>query len=493
MSAPPSPPRQQAYATQIDEANLPSGRCRYILLNPEIKGHRCACVGFTLNRSLPSVTCECGHLSCYHIKGAEQPTDKMQMDQLLRRVQLLEEQLDREKQGGLGSALRDVVNRLGDLEEQYERSKEELGQENRGIYRQITRVWQSVDQAGKREAALENRFAAYDERLDDYDNTMEKLRDRVMETDDAAIDLEERVDRLEDLEDLDMPAGRHRRMSSSDTELSKNLFRMTSRRRRPNESEPSDSMSVGHVERELATSTGSGTPSPVSAPWTVHVSLMPMISVAFPFEKDTNAYKRCLSRGLHRMIAVQGTDSVSFVEAVSTAFGSLLKGRPWVPLQARLCDAETLQGLPMLRPLDRVLIGNENYDMEFLRTHCAVCGPNGKLDSLYIAMESDTLSWHFLRRSPCYLTGLEDSWQYDPLLDHNDPFDEDDSMDEEDRPSAGDILQPLPSLKRTASEISRTPSFSSGSVAEGEGARKVPKTGPCIPVPLELRRRLETV
>lgn len=490
MSAHPSPPPGLAPLQDIDESKLPSGQCRYILLNPEIKGHRCGCVGFTLNRSIPGVACECGHLSCYHIKGPEQPPDQAQIEQLIRRVQVLEEQLDRENDGGLGSALGDVVRRLGDLEEQHEKSKEDFGQENRGIYRQITSVWQSIDQASKQQIEVHNRLTVYDERLDEHDNNTQKLEKRLMESDDAAIDLEERVDRLED---SNTPGPRHRRTSSSDSGQSKHMdLGLTLDRGRTTTREPAPTTTLTLARRVNNLPPQDKATSATAGPYTVHVSLMPMASVAFPFEKDTTAYKRCLSRGLHQMIAVQGMDSESFVGAISAAFGNLLQDRLWMPLQARLCEAETLLGLPMLRPLDSSLVNMKNYTQQFLSTHCAVCGPNGKLDSLYIAMQSDTFSWHFLRRSPCYLQGLEDSWNFDPLLDPNDPF-EDDSMHEGNRPSAGDILPPLQSLKRTASEISRTPSFTAGS-GEGASSRsKVARTGACVPVPPELRRRAEKV
>ncbi|KAI0538723.1 hypothetical protein GGR58DRAFT_467145 [Xylaria digitata] len=154
-------------------------------------------------------------------------------------------------------------------------------------------------------------------------------------------------------------------------------------------------------------------------PWAVHVSLMPTKTQPFPFEKDTNAYKRCLSRGLYQMVTVGGVDGESFNRAITIAFGNLLRGREWMPLQSRLCDAATLEGLPMLRPLDPTLIGRP-YDLEFLRQHCAVCNVSGKIESLYIAMVYDTFSWNFLRLSLCYLDGLEASWEYDPLLDYDD-------------------------------------------------------------------------
>ncbi|KAK7967360.1 uncharacterized protein PG986_001637 [Apiospora aurea] len=471
MSARTSPSPAQGTSTQSDEAPLPSGQCRYILLNPEIKGHRCACVGFTLNRALPSVMCECGHLSCYHIKEAEHPVDKALVEQLSQR--------------GLGSALGDTLKRLGQLEEQFEKSKDEITHESRGLYNQISRVWQTVDQLAKREAASNDRLAGHDGQLLKHSAEIQRIGGRLMETDDAAIELEERVDRLES--SYDNGDDVHCRSSDGAAQGPRSTAPVHMEQSSPRLASLGGSMSPGPLDRQHSEQPHEKTPA---SPWTVHVSLLPSSSQPFPFEKDTTAYKRCLSRGLHQMIAVPGTDSESFIQTVSRAFGDLLKGRIWVPLQARLCDAESLQGLPMLRPLDPSLVG-EKYDIDFLRTHCAVCGPNGKLDSLYIAMASDSISWHFLRRQPCYLEGLEDSWAYDEYLDPDDRFED---GEEKGRPSAGDILPTLPTLKRAASEMSRTPSFSSGSgVMESEGLRpKVARTT-CITVPVEIRRRVETV
>ncbi|KAK8065694.1 hypothetical protein PG997_012441 [Apiospora hydei] len=463
MSERTSPSPAQGTSTQADETPLPSGQCRYILLNPEIKGHRCACVGFTLNRALPSVMCECGHLSCYHIKETEHPVDKALVEQLSQRIR-----------------------RLGQLEEQSEKSKDEIAHESRGLYNQISRVWQTVDQLAKREAASNDRLAEHDGHLLKHSAEIQRIGGRLMETDDAAIELEERVDRLEASYD----SGDDVRCRNSDGAAqgpgSTTLVHMEQSSLRL-ASPGGGSMSPGALHHQHSGQPHEKMPA---SPWTVHVSLLPSSSQPFPFEKDTTAYKRCLSRGLHQMIAVPGTDSESFIQTVSRAFGDLLKGRVWVPLQARLCDAESLQGLPMLRPLDPSLVG-EKYDIDFLRTHCAVCGPNGKLDSLYIAMASDSISWHFLRRQPCYLEGLEDSWAFDEYLDPDDRFED---GEEKGRPSAGDILPTLPTLKRAASEMSRTPSFSSGSgVMESEGSRpKVARTT-CITVPVEIRRRVETV
>ncbi len=138
-----------------------------------------------------------------------------------------------------------------------------------------------------------------------------------------------------------------------------------------------------------------------------------------------------------------------------------------------------------------------SYDAEFLRRYCAVCDASGKIDSLYIALRHGSLSWHSIRRAPVVLEGLEECWYYDPILDQGQPFGDDDSdADDLARPSAGDIL-PFSSLKRTASEMSRSSSFgASAAVAaaataiEGEGSRpKVPRTYTSLPNPMEVRSR----
>lgn len=445
----PSSPRLSA-AAPVDEPRLPGGQCRYILLNPEIRGQRCGCVCFTLNRTLPPVICECGHSPCYHLKEAAQPVDAAALGHLSRRVQILEEQLDRESQGGLGCAVGDLVRRQVRLEEQVETRGEEAAQESRDLYQQISRVWQSIEQTSSRQGSLERRLAEADRRVARYEEQIRRFEDRLLEWDDTAMELEERVDSLEGCE----------RQARAQPSL-------------PSTPAPERSQEPG---TEVA---APPSPRPVER-WTVHVSLLPNASQAFPFEKDTTAYMRCLSRGLHQMVAVQGTDSESFTAAVTAAFADVLKGRAWVPLQAQLCDAASLQGLPMLRQLDASLLGN-GYDVDFLRRHCAVCGPGGRLDSLYIAMARDTFSWHSLRRLRPYMDGLEGSWAYDGLLDHGDHPAVEEAR-EGLHPPAGEILPVLPSLKRVAPETSE---------AEGSKAKAARKT--LIPAPLEVRRRIETV
>ena len=446
----PSSPRRPATAP-VTEPRLPGGQCRYILLNPEIRGQRCGCVCFTLNRTLPFVICECGHLPCYHLKEAVQPADAAALGHLSRRIQILEKQLDRESRGGLGCAVGDLVRRQVHLEEQVEMRGEDVAQESRKIYQQISRVWESIKQADSRQESLERRLAEVDRRLARYEGHIQRFEDRLLEYDDAARELEERsVDSLDG----------HERQTRA-------------------QSNPSTTPTSGR-RHESGTEIAPGSPQRPPEHWTVHISLLPSASQAFPFEKDTTAYMRCLSRGLHQMVVVQGRDSESFTTAVTATFADVLQGRPWVPLQARLCGAASLQGLPMLRQLEDSLLGN-GYDVDFLRRHCALGGPGGRLDSLYIAMARDTLSWHFLRRSRPYLDGLENSWAYDELLDHGE-HPQVEEVREGHHPPVSEILPALPSLKRTAPKTS-----------EAEGSKTKVARKSCIPAPLEVRRHVETV
>jgi hypothetical protein len=164
----------------------------------------------------------------------------------------------------------------------------------------------------------------------------------------------------------------------------------------------------------------------VSGSWTAHVSLLPCTSQPFPFDKDSSAYKRALSRGLHRTITIPGPDSRSFTKAISSEFAPFLKGQYWMPLMAKIRDTENLLALRQLLPTQLM---ESLYDLEFLKRNCATLGKDGNILDLYIAMRYEDFSWAQLRRLPPVIGGLEASWEYDPLLDG--PRDPDDQLKQE--------------------------------------------------------------
>lgn len=513
-SSPRSPPQASAATTPVDEANMPKGHCRYILLLPEIRGQRCACVGFTLNKGIPGATCDCGHLACFHNKEPEASSEQQrsEIDVLRKRLQKLEDQLS----NGHEDLLESVVSRIHSVEDHLDKSREEFENQIKGTYRNVSISWQSINALERRSTQQDDVIRQLTTKLSDYDEQLDRLHAGQMELRDADIGLEERIENLTDMieEDDEVYSARprerqQRRRSTSDA--SRPNFPLGvggavvegSRRPHPSaDPSPDEPARGGMFAYDGCVTLPTPKPHPASArstgAWTVHISLLPHALVPMPFERNTNAYQRCLSRGLHQMVAVHGRDAESFERAVEKAFGSFLKGRPWMPLQAKLCDAEQLQGLPMLRQLDSHLI-DSRYDHEFIRNHCAVCDNSGMIDSLYIAMRHHTISWHTLRHSPVFMEGLEDAWAYDHLLD-NDPFRGNMTIDDRKRPAAGDItaLPTIqPSLKRPHAEMAS--SSSAGSAVsptvesdEARAKRTCPAPPPTASTIVEMRRRLET-
>ena len=488
-----SPPRREKARGDGDggeDSHLPKGDCRYILLHPEFKGLRCACVGFALNRAIPGSTCDCGHQACYHVPEKEAGTvERHEFEALKDKVNLLENELSRERHGGRGG----LVERLSRLEELVDSRKTENDIEVKNLYRGIGGLWQNV-------GTLNKRIPYYDDHIEGLVDDVHRIRNRLIEIDDASMRVEDRVEALESASSPPTATFKSRRRKAStppsvqvdplrdDAIASEEIVAGSEVPLRIMTSEEPP-----HIQsfRERVASVGSG-----SQAWTVHISFLPTLSQPFPFEKDTAAYKRCLSRGLHRVIAIQDSDSASFIAAVNENFAEILRGRPWQPLVAKICDAKILRGLPMLRQLDDWLIGSD-YNYEFLQKHCAVIDEVGKILDTYIAMSEDSISWDELKTVHTFMDGLEASWTYDSLLDGpykestgNDVTGQDASSGTpEKRPAAGDILPSWSSTstrtKRKESEISRTASFGSR-----DGDNKRPKMRRPTTASVELVGRL---
>jgi hypothetical protein len=413
------------------------------------------------------------------------------MDILMQRIRALEERMSRDSQlvkEREEDANQALLARVSSVEEDVERSREEFGQEIKRAFSNSTLAWNSYHQLQRKVEGQEKQIGHVLDRLTDVNASVHRLDDRQLELQDADAYLEERIEHLQEtLNETDEPCDRGRnprprQQSTSDAPHPDPPFGHPL-----GAAHRVDSSSVIQRVVPILSGAPSGGREPVQAAsaqatsiWTVHISLLPHATVPMPFERNTNAYQRCLSRGLHQVVPIRGRSAEAFCAAVNKAFGSLLKGRPWMPLQAELCNAEQLQGLPMLRQLEPHLI-DASYDADFLRKNCAVCDTSGMMESLYITMrEPHALSWHAVRRAPIFTEGLEDAWEYDPLLD-NDPYDENTVVDDDERPAAGDIVPALPSLKRTASEMQRSSSFGSatGPVAEGV----LPRTKRACPAP----------
>lgn len=293
-----SPPRREK--ARADD-HLPKGNCRYILLHPEVKGIRCACVGYSLNRSIPGSTCDCGHQACYHEPDKENVSfERNELEALKKKVDMLEAELGREKH----AARAELIGRIGRLEETVDIQKAEHDADLRNVQRGMSGLWQHV-------GVLEKKTPFYDDNIEELVDDVQRLRDdyqkmdaRVIEVDDATMRTEDRVDALEKTA-VNGPAISRRRKASTPPspgfdddvdESIKSEDEMTPSQagdRFPRTFVLADADAL-HIQsfRQRVSSVGSDAQS-----WTVHVSLLPSSSQPFPFEKDTAAYKRCLSRG----------------------------------------------------------------------------------------------------------------------------------------------------------------------------------------------------
>lgn len=392
----------------------------------------------------------CGHMAVFHHQNAA-PTErdvtaKEELESLKSKVENLERLLERELE-----AKNTLVVRVSNLEEYNDNTKGELESEMKAAYRGMEGLWRHVGVLDRRSKTHEERIENLMDVTHGTRQDVHHLQDRLVEVDDASMALEERLDSV-------APVFRPRDTSNSRSEMYRQPLS-----RRPRSSQRS------HAHRE----------------WTVHISLMPTSSQPFPFEKDTIAYKRVLSRGLHRIVTIPGSDSRSFVNAISEDFSSLLKGRPWMPLVAKICDAEHLSGLPMLKQLPTALIDDKLYDFEFLRKNCATLDNNGNVLDLYIAMCDDSFAWSDLLDSPIYLPGLEGSWEFDHYLDGPDG-DGGGFNDEKSEQSAGDLMRawspPATRLKRSATNMSQATSFGS---ADSDSKRSKMAHPGGMPKPLE--------
>ncbi|KFZ11320.1 hypothetical protein V502_07599, partial [Pseudogymnoascus sp. VKM F-4520 (FW-2644)] len=192
MSQPPSPIRR-AQSTREDESPLPQGQCRYLLLHPEVRGQRCACVGFSLNRCTPGSSCNCGHLAVYHLTAPTEETlaDKEEVETMRARIVLLEKLLERERE-----AKNHLTVRVSALEEHNEIGRFDADSEIRNVYRGIEGLWRHF-------GALDRRTRYHDDCIDALMDTSHATQDdirtvqsRLIDLDDASMILEDRVDTL---------------------------------------------------------------------------------------------------------------------------------------------------------------------------------------------------------------------------------------------------------------------------------------------------------
>ncbi|QPC71336.1 hypothetical protein HYE68_002088 [Fusarium pseudograminearum] len=191
---------QSASAPPGDVSQLPKGQCRYILTLPELKGHRCGCMGFHHNTSLPGATCYCGHFACFHSPHSIQRAGD-DLSVLKKRVKDLEAMLQQKGSYQPES----LVCRISDLEETVESNEEESAMQMKALYQNSSAAWEIIEALQERTKTLETYCGLYREQMAATRSELRELYNRQLELMDGEESLEERLHRLEDPGDI-LPA-----------------------------------------------------------------------------------------------------------------------------------------------------------------------------------------------------------------------------------------------------------------------------------------------
>jgi hypothetical protein len=202
---------------------------------------------------------------------------------------LLEQEVER-------LAGRNPTERVAKLEEQVDNTKADVDAEFRRLNQAISGVYYHI-------GLLNKRAPYYEDHIDALHDDVQRLDGRIIDLDDASMSVEDRIDTLEKCVPITPVLSRRRKASTppspSTDEFTEGSIQWdeesvaTSRiPRSPLRHVRAEEASIIQSFRERVSSVGSG-----SQAWTVHISLLPSSSQPFPFEKDTAAYKRCLSRG----------------------------------------------------------------------------------------------------------------------------------------------------------------------------------------------------
>lgn len=404
-----------------------------------------------------------------------------EISSLRQRLDILEKQA----YIGDGGSLDHLLARMGGLEEMVQNATEDFHAEIKGSYRSISGAWQLVEKLQKQVKSLEDVCRAQSAQVELATTEIQDLRNRHLELLDCDETLEERIEKLENAENtLSTP----RDQFSDDKKHHENLHG----RHKPTMPGRDILENSLHAPTSNISSNLPGDDASPPSSWTVHVSLLPSKHQVHPFQKDSRPYKRILSRGLQRMVAVDVANGETFATAVTRSFRDALQGQPWEPLQEIAATSGALS--PTLQ-----IIANpaslESSDWTLLKTVCASSSNASQIEAVYIAPTGRPLSWAQIHQLPIHIEGLESSWVHDDVLDGR-------AETSSPRTSPGpslhtnarhSVLEPQGTLKRPVANISRVSHVSAFFLSEEEkGPRaKMPRIckSDVMGLPMNMERR----
>ncbi|KAI9703627.1 MAG: hypothetical protein M1836_007397 [Candelina mexicana] len=365
-----SPPEQHPQLPDPEHhTQLPRGECRFILLHPETSGQRCSCQGFWLNQSVPGSSCVCGHQACYHVPDIPS-TGALSHNEHLA-----------------------LVDKLRRLELELEKERADREEDIKGVYRAIRGVYHNHSLL---QTWMSGRLVEFDDKIDGivdksqgFSDGLKAVSEGVGRIDDSNMELENRVEEIE--ADFEEQRKAKRRRKSKKPSLTK--------------SEDYDSLR------------SKGMLLPFSPAWTANVIFVPSASQLTPFPPFSNASNRCRSRGLHRRITIRGWCSRSFAYAIETAFSTVLADRRWLPLVSNICSFTNGNSQTTLQRLPDNQCCSDLWDAEFIKSHCAMVADKEDVETIYVALRNEDLTWAEIKKLPVFEDLGAACWEHDETLD----------------------------------------------------------------------------
>ncbi|EFQ86550.1 hypothetical protein CFE70_002328 [Pyrenophora teres f. teres 0-1] len=369
------------------EAQLPRGECAFILPSSDANGarQRCQCRSFFPDPVIRS-RCGCGHQAWIH---EAQPLSAVSMDAYIDAV----EQMKR---------LKHEVKRFETLEQHLKQelfrerlAREELMRTNTAIQARMYENMQLL------KLSMDDKVEAVVDRTTELSDQIKVQGERLIMVDEFSMELENRVDRVEQLNGLSRDA----------TPVSSTPKPHLSPRPTPPVPQLPLLTQSQHTLGQLPIRTDKKYP----LSWNVRVIFVPRKSQRYAFDPDSNAYRRCASRKLQQDLDFPSQDSSCFANRIETAFKGLFRGRPWMPMTGhRPADEPFGRMALMLLPPD--LIHRDVWDYPFLEDHC-IAHDKMQGDVLYITLQYEDVTWNEIRFLPP-VTGVDDScWEHDEELD----------------------------------------------------------------------------
>jgi hypothetical protein len=298
--------------------------------------------------------------------------------------------------------LKQEVVRLQSLEQERKQeafkdriAREELVKTSRAIEARMYENMQFL------KISMDDRVEAVVDKTTEFSDQIKVMQERLTMLDDVSMELENRVDRVEQFgglsRDLTPAASTPKARVSTPLESPVPQLPLL--------------MQSQHTLAQLPIRTDKKYP----LSWSVRVIFVLRKSQRFAFDPDSNGYKRCASRKLQQNLEFPSQDSSCFANRIDTAFKGVFRGRPWMPLTGHR-PADEPFGRMALTLLPADLIHRDVWDYPFLEDHC-IAHDKMQGDILYITLQYEDVTWNELRFLPA-VTGVDEAcWNHDEELD----------------------------------------------------------------------------